>query len=256
MKKFQQRFVNSDMEQFLKEYTAASAENSDVIVTDTLDQNLFNDLNNRKTVVLFYHRDKTNQEGFYLPGSLDRCKPCIWDRGSHLGAIAYADFVQKSLACDRYCGNEIFHLCNGGYKLNLDKFPCQVIELFSCVDKPVRDRMKGLVHKIKEFQVDDTLRNFCYLGALKVGDGTLIFSTVSTEKYQSPECANYFAGLLNHVEYIQPETGTDLETFFRYATESPVNKEDVMNHFWEIDNKPVEDTLFWEATGIDLSKIK
>ena len=256
LKKFQQRFVNSDMEQFLKEYTAASAKSSDVTVTDTLDQNLFNDLENGKTVVLFYHRDKINQEGFYLPGSLDRCKPCIWDRGSHLGAIAYADFVQKSLACERYCGNEIFHLCNGGYKLNLDHFPCQVTELFSCVDKPVRDRMKGLVHKIKEFQVDDTLRNFCYLGALNVGNGTLIFSTVSTEKYQSPECANYFAGLLNHVEYIQPETGTDLKTFFRYVTESPVNKEDVMNHFWEIDNKPVEDTLFWEATGIDLSKIK
>ena len=32
--------------------------------------------------------------------------------------------------------------------------------------------------------------------------------------------------------------------------------EDVMNHFWEIDNKPVEDTLFWEETGIDLSKYK
>ena len=28
-----------------------------------------------------------------------------------------------------------------------------------------------------------------------------------------------------------------------------------MNHFWEIDNKPVEDTLFWEQTGIDLSKL-
>ena len=101
LKKFQQRLINSDMEQFLKEYTAASAENSDIIVTDTLDQNLFNDLNNGKTVVLFYHRDKTNQEGFYLPGSLDRCKPCIWDRGSHLGAIVYADFVQKSPVDER-----------------------------------------------------------------------------------------------------------------------------------------------------------
>ena len=29
-----------------------------------------------------------------------------------------------------------------------------------------------------------------------------------------------------------------------------------MNHFWEIDNKAVEDTLFWEEAGIDLSKLK
>ena len=33
-------------------------------------------------------------------------------------------------------------------------------------------------------------------------------------------------------------------------------KEDVMNHFWEIDNKLVEDTLFWEEVKVDLSKLK
>ena len=29
-----------------------------------------------------------------------------------------------------------------------------------------------------------------------------------------------------------------------------------MNHFWEIDNKLVEDTLFWEEVKVDLSKLK
>ena len=28
-----------------------------------------------------------------------------------------------------------------------------------------------------------------------------------------------------------------------------------MNHFRELDNKPVEDTLFWEQAGEDLSKM-
>ena len=28
-----------------------------------------------------------------------------------------------------------------------------------------------------------------------------------------------------------------------------------MNHFWEIDNKLVEDTLFWEEAQVDLSKM-
>ena len=28
-----------------------------------------------------------------------------------------------------------------------------------------------------------------------------------------------------------------------------------MNRFWEQDNKPVEDVLFWEEAGIDLADI-
>jgi hypothetical protein len=32
--------------------------------------------------------------------------------------------------------------------------------------------------------------------------------------------------------------------------------EDVMNHFWELDNKAVEDTLFWEEAGVDLAQLK
>ena len=41
-----------------------------------------------------------------------------------------------------------------------------------------------------------------------------------------------------------------------YLANAPLVTEDVMNHFWEIDNKPVEDTLFWEETGIDLAKLR
>lgn len=33
------------------------------------------------------------------------------------------------------------------------------------------------------------------------------------------------------------------------------SKEDTMNHFWEIDNKLVEDQLFWEEVNLDLRKI-
>ena len=48
----------------------------------------------------------------------------------------------------------------------------------------------------------------------------------------------------------------ELKKYAVEATNAGICQEDVMNHFWEIDNKPVEDTLFWEATGIDLSKLK
>ena len=45
------------------------------------------------------------------------------------------------------------------------------------------------------------------------------------------------------------------EEYLADETAKGERREDVMNHFWEIDNKPVEDTLFWEQTGIDLSKL-
>ena len=48
----------------------------------------------------------------------------------------------------------------------------------------------------------------------------------------------------------------ELKKYLEETTQAGVLKEDVMNHFWEIDNKPVEDTLFWEAAGLDLAKIK
>ena len=47
-----------------------------------------------------------------------------------------------------------------------------------------------------------------------------------------------------------------LEELKQFITSAEVIHEDVMNHFWELDNKPVEDTLFWEECGLDLSKIE
>ncbi len=255
-KGFECKLSGKELPEFLAEFSVPSPEKSEVILTDWLGEELFRDLADGKTVVLFYHRDNPGQKGFYLPGALDRFKPCIWDRGSNLGGIVEADFAREALACGRYFGAEFQGLCEGGYKLDLDHFPGPVAELISGVDKPVRDRMKGLVHHVKEFMPDDTLRNFCYLSAFKAGPGTLIVSTFSTKEIFSPGPANYFAALLNAVEKIEPGAGTDLETLEKYARTSPVIVEDVMNHFWEIDNKPVEDTLFWEETGIDLSKIE
>jgi hypothetical protein len=46
-----------------------------------------------------------------------------------------------------------------------------------------------------------------------------------------------------------------LKDFLRKSTEAGPLKEDTMNHFWEIDNKPVEDTLFWEEARVDLRKM-
>jgi hypothetical protein len=57
----------------------------------------------------------------------------------------------------------------------------------------------------------------------------------------------------------QPATELAPAVFQNYLQawkQRPPMKEDVMNHFWEIDNKLVEDTLFWEEVKVDLSKLK
>jgi hypothetical protein len=150
----------------------------------------------------------------------------------------------------------MYDLIEAGYKLNLDHFPVALTELISGVDKPVRDRMKGLIHGIKTYMPDDTLRNFCHCGAVNVGNGKLIICTFNTERFAKPAAQNFFAALLNNADSITAENTISVEALKDYFANAPLVKEDVMNHFWEIDNKPVEDTLFWEETGINLRKLK
>ena len=150
----------------------------------------------------------------------------------------------------------MYDLIEAGYKLNLDHFPVAMTELVSGVDKPVRDRMKGLIHGIKNYMPDDTLRNFCHCGVINAGKGKLIVCTFNTERFAKPAAASFFGALLNNAGNITAENTISVEALKDYFANAPMVKEDVMNHFWEIDNKPVEDTLFWEETGINLRKIK
>ena len=225
------------------------------VILDKLTDEVFTELENGKTVLLDYHRDKEGNT-YYWPGALDRFKPCIWDRGSNLGGFFNAPWLEETLY-GKYFELQMQPLVEGAYKLNLDKFPFPRKELISIVDKPVRDRMKGIVQKIKNFIDDDTLRNFCSLLVLNVGKGVLVVNTFNNSTL--PGALNYRAELLKQLPTLKADqaiTIAELKAYLTETTQAGVLKEDVMNHFWEIDNKPVEDTLFWEAAGLDLSKIK
>ena len=213
------------------------------------------DLENGKTVVLFYHRDNPGQS-YYWPGSLERFKPCIWDRGSNLGGIIRNETLRTAIGCGKYFDAPMYDLIEAGYKLNLDHFPGLMTELISGVDKPVRDRMKGLIHGVKDYLPNDTLRNFCHCGAVNAGSGKLIVCTFNTASVKKPAGANFFAALLNNAAALKADNDIEVKVLEEYLANAPLVVEDVMNHFWEIDNKPVEDTLFWEAVGIDLRKRK
>ena len=66
------------------------------------------------------------------------------------------------------------------------------------------------------------------------------------------------AAILDYAATAQPQHSTEpdkLRVWVEESTARGVLPEDVMNHFWEIDNKPVEDTLFWEEARCDLGKM-
>ena len=67
-----------------------------------------------------------------------------------------------------------------------------------------------------------------------------------------------FASLdeLGNVPGIGPARLEELKDYLIRTTAAGIRREDVMNHFWEIDNKPVEDKLYWEEVKIDMRKHK
>ena len=231
--------------------------NSEILLTDLLDDSALSALDAGRTVIVNYHRDRQGNQ-YYLPGALDRFKPCIWDRGSHLGGILTAEWLQKALGSGRYFDKNFYSLVEAAYKVNLDRFPCPVNEVVLGVDKPVRDRMKALIHGIKDFLPEDTLRNFSYLFSVKVGDGLLILCTFHIAAACDPAAASALCALINSARSMLTPLSiapAALKDFLRKSTEAGPLKEDTMNHFWEIDNKPVEDTLFWEEARVDLRKM-
>jgi len=250
------RLKNAELESCLNAFSPAASD-PDAVVTDVLNDAVFDDLAAGKTVYLLYHRDAPGHQ-YYLPGALERFKPCIWDRGSNLGGIIYSDAVRRATGSNRYFDLNWYSLLEGGYKVCLDDFPVPVEELVCGVDKPVRDRMKGLVFKVKDFIDQDTFRNFSHLFSLRVGPGTLAVCTFAPAGFRNPAAASLLTALFNDPDLVRTEKSIEpekLKTYLAEQTARGVRREDTMNHFWEIDNKLVEDKLFWEEAKLDLRKI-
>ncbi len=236
---------------------------ANTMVTDSFDEAVFASLEEGKTVLLTLPKPPVKgQASYFFPGARERCKPCIWDRGSNLGGVIEAPAIKAATGLERYFDLNLFSLLNDAYKVNLDTFPCKVTEWMWGVDKPVRDRMKGLVFDIKTFIDADTLRNFSHLFAVKVGKGTLIVCTLNlslAKPSDDPVIRNFSAALLANLPALAQTdcaiSADDLRAYLKQVQEKGPSKEDTMNHFWEIDNKLVEDTLFWEEANLDLRRI-
>lgn len=242
----------------LRSYYSQGTVTTNLIVTDRLDNTLLQALDSGKNAILFYeYGSERNQWQF--PGAMERFKPCIWDRGSNLGGIIYSEELQKTLGSSRYFDLNLQPLLEAGSKVNLDAFPCAVTEWISGIDKPVRDRMKGMIQGIKDFIDADTLRKFCHLFALQVGAGKLLVCTFRVSNTASPVTNNLLYSLLTTPVLFESNcyiSTASLRDWLEDCNKKGLREEDVMNHFWELDNKIVEDTLFWEEAGVNLAELK
>ena len=239
-------------------FPRATSENSKVYITDRLDEGVFTQLESGKTVLLQYEYG-AQRNTWQLPGAMERFKPCIWDRGSNLGGMIYNDTLRDTLGGQRYFDRNMQSILEAGSKVNLDHFPFAVQEHLRGVDKPVRDRMKGMIHDIKHFIDDDTLRKFSHLFSVRVGAGLLIVCALNLKNTEDPVVANVLSLLTRQPECFNTEKSVAPDTLKAWLEEinaAGFAPEDVMNHFWEIDNKAVEDTLFWEEAGVDLAQMK
>ena len=240
----------------LAAYLAAGTEKSPLYVTDTLSETLLSQLEAGRTAVLLYEH-LAERNTWQLPGALERFKPCIWDRGSNLGGIVQNAAVREAVSGQDFFDLNMQPLLEAGYKVNLDHFPCPVEEHIQGIDKPVRDRMKGLLQGISHFIEDDTLRKFTHLFSLNVGKGKLIVCTFNLSNPGNPVVANLLCQLIDGYGNLSTDkqiSTADFKDWLVQINVDGIRPEDVMNHFWEIDNKPVEDKLFWEEAKVDLSK--
>lgn len=240
----------------LKELLSNGSEKSELYVTDALNKELLDKVANGQNAILLYEH-LSSRNTWQMQGALERFKPCIWDRGSNLGGVIKNKAVLDAVE------NELFDLnmqplLEAGYKVNLDDVPFAVSEHVLGADKPVRDRMKGLVAKIKDFIDTDTLRKFSHLLSVKLGKGQLIVCTFNLSDVKNPVVANFIKVLFDNTEALYSDkeiSKAELTAYLEKINAEGIRKEDVMNHFWEIDNKLVEDTLFWEEAQVDLSKM-
>ena len=87
----------------------------------------------------------------------------------------------------------------------------------------------------------------------------MVVCTFAMTRLENPATAGFLSELFNDRDLVRTEKSIDPDQLKKYLSEETargIRKEDTMNHFWEIDNKLVEDTLFWEEAKLDLTKIR
>ncbi len=237
-------------------------ENKNFVITDRLDEGLFEDLENGKNVMLIYRTDwtrhlldKTQKAPKYaFRGVWERYKGVIWDRGTINGGFDDKELLEKyGFVTDGQINFQYYNLIDDSDKINLDDFPIKVKSIVSGLDKANRDRFDATKFRLPELMYDRTMRHFSYVFEMKVGKGKLLVTGFNFTDMENPAVKTMFNALVNYCNSndFAPKneiSAVELKTYLTSVAQAGPNKEGMMTQYWQLDAEPVESMQYWEES--------
>ena len=240
------------------------SDNSDdnFIITDRLDDELFEDLEKGKNVMLIYRTkwtrhllDKTQKAPKYaFCGVWDRYQGVIWDRGTINGGKDDKEILNKyGFVTDGQLNYQYYNLIEDSDKINLDDFPVDAKSIVGCFDKSSRDRFDVIKFNLPELMYDRTMRHFSYVFELKVGEGKLLVTGFNFTDMENPAVKAMFNTLVSYCNSSEfnPTAEISITEFKNYlekVAQSGPNKEGMMTQYWQLYEEPTESLQYWEES--------
>ena len=235
---------------------------SNLIITDKLNDDMFDILENGANVLLLYRTDWTRHllhknmkaPKYSFRHTWERFKGVIWDRGTINGGYDNNKILNKyGFPTDGEINFQYYNLIEDSDKINLDDFPIKVNSLVSGIDKCNRDRFDPGKFKLPELMYDRTMRNFSYAFELCVGKGKLLVTGMNFTGVETGDCAScaMLKALADYCasEEFAPknsiETG-ELKSYLLDIAKSGPQKEGMMTQYWQLDDAPVESMEYWK----------
>ena len=244
------------------DYIESTNTDDSFIITDRLNDELFEDLANGKTVMLIYRTnwtrhllDKKQKAPKYAFRAVwDRYKGVIWDRGTINGGKDDKEILNKyGFVTDGQLNFQYYDLINDSDKINLDDFPIDAKSIVSCFDKSSRDRFDATKFRLPELMYDRTMRHFSYVFELKVGGGKLLVCGFNFTNMENPAVKSMLNTLVSYCKSndFMPQAeiaGSKLKSYLESVAQSGPNKEGMMTQYWQLDAEPVESMAYWEES--------
>ncbi|MBQ8689050.1 MAG: hypothetical protein IJ515_01655 [Clostridia bacterium] len=253
--------AKSDMTEKYLDRVIAFNPDSDLTVTDKLDDSLFEALDEGRDVILIYRTDWTRHllhKGMAAPEYSfrhvwDRYKAVIWDRGTVNGGRDEAQILNRGgFVTDGQINFQYYPLIDDSDKITLDDFPVRVKSLVSGLDKANRDRFDVTKFQFSELRYERTMRNFSYAFDVRVGKGRLLvtgFNFTLADK-ENPAVIAMLKALVSYCHSADFGSGehistADLKAYLRSVAEEGPQKEGMMTQYWQLDAEPVESMAYW-----------
>ena len=253
--------AKADMEgKFLKRVCEFN-DKSNLLITDKLDDTLFERLEEGQDVLLLYRSDWTRHllhknmsaPKYAFRAVWERYKGVIWDRGTINGGKDAKDVLNRhGFVTDGQINFQYYPLIEDCDKINLDDFPVRVDSLVSGLDKSSRDRFDPQIFNLPELMYDRTMRRFTYTFSVKVGKGRLLvtgFNFTGIDRCEPATCAmlKTLVSYCNSDEFL-PKTQistVELKSYLSTVAMSGPQKERMMTQYWQLDAEPVESMEYW-----------